>query len=136
MGLPIQLPPTMEERTTMCVCKDRPTPSPSPSPSLSPSPSPSSSQSPSPSPSSSPSPQPIIMVSFKGSSYSALEGDGSITFTIQLSQAFEEPISVEFCTEDSDPLSAEGTYSMWTVMKIAQLIAIVHNILLLRSLPI
>jgi len=55
------------------------------------------------------------MVSFKESSYSAPEGNGSITFTIQLSQAFDESISVEFCTQDSDPLSAEGNDAVSTV---------------------
>jgi len=96
MGLPVQLPPTIEERATMCVCKDRFTPLPSSSPSPS------------------PSPPTIIMVSFKESSYSAPEGNGSITFIIQLSQAFDEQISVEFCTQDFYPLSAEGTlYSVW-----------------------
>ena len=104
MGLPVQSPPNMKERATMCVCKNRPTPSPT-TPSLVTSLPPlavTTTFIPS------PSPPPIIMFSFKESSYSAPEGNGSITFTIQLSEAFDEPFSLEFCTQESDPLSAEG----------------------------
>ena len=84
-GLPVQLPPTDEERATMCKCKPRPTP-----------------------PSPTPPPLPNITVSFKADSYSAIESDGNITFTVQSSQAFSSPFSVEFCTQNSDPASAEG----------------------------
>ena len=70
MGLPIQLPPTDDERATMCVCKPRytlptPIPTPTPSPTLMPTPSPSLIATPTPSPNATlfptPSPFPSLM---------------------------------------------------------------------------
>ena len=74
MGLPIQLPPTDDERGAMCRCK----------------------------------PRPSVIVSFREVSYSASESDDNITFTIQASQATGVSFSVEFYTQNSEPLSAEG----------------------------
>lgn len=124
MRLPVQSQPTRDERATMCRCKDRPTlpppllpspspsplPSPSPSPSFSPSPLPSSSPSPLPLPTPTPSPLPPspITISFKEMSYSADESDDNITFTIQASQSSSDEFSIEFCTQNSSPISAQG----------------------------
>ena len=83
MGLPVQSPPTDDERATMCRCKPRPT---------------------------LPPPPPPIIVSFKEVSYSSVESGGSITFTVQASQASSDAFSVQFCTQNSDPVSAEGNY--------------------------
>ena len=84
MGLPVQLPPTDDERATMCRCRPRPTPP------------------------TTPPPPPQITVSFKAVSYSATEVDGNITFTVQSSEAFSDEFSVEFFTRNSNPVSAEG----------------------------
>ena len=86
MGLPLQLPPTDHERGTICRCKPPP-------PTL---------------PPSTPPPPPQINVTFKAVSYSADESDGSIVFTVNASQPFSDEFSVEFCTQNSDPLSAQG----------------------------
>lgn len=93
MGLPIQLPPTADERATKCICKPRPTPPPTPPPTTPSPPSP---------------PLPEITVSFKEPVYSNIESGGNIVFTIQASQALNEAFSIGFCTENSSPLSAEG----------------------------
>ena len=53
-------------------------------------------------------PSPSIIVSFKEVSYSASESDDNITFIIQVSQATGVSFSVEFYTQNSDPLSAKG----------------------------
>ena len=55
-----------------------------------------------------PTPPPKITVFFKADSFSAVESDDNITFTVQSSQAFDQPFSVEFCTQNSKPVSAEG----------------------------
>ena len=81
MGLPLQVPPTEYERTTICKCKPPPT---------------------------EPTPLPQITVFFKSVSYPASESDGSIIFTIQSSEAFSDEFSVEFSTQNAVPLSAEG----------------------------
>ena len=92
IGLPVQLPPTDNERAKICRCK----PHPAPSPTLSPIPSPSIQ------------PPSQITVSFKEMSYSADESDSNITFNIQISQASSNSISVEFGTQNSNPISAKG----------------------------
>ena len=94
MGLPIQLPPTDYERATVCRCKPRSTPPPTLPPST-------------------PPPPPQITVSFKAVSYSAAESDGSIIFTVQSSVAFSDEFSVEFCTQNATPLSAEGKLNIY-----------------------
>ena len=82
MGLPLQLPPTEYERTTICKCKSPP--------------------------STEPPPLPQITVSFKSESYPASESDGSIIFTVQASEAPSDEFSVEFSTQNAIQLSAEG----------------------------
>ena len=53
-------------------------------------------------------PHPSVIVSFREVSYSASETDDNITFTIQASQATGVSFSVEFYTQNSESLSAEG----------------------------
>ena len=65
-----------------------------------------------------PRPTPPITVSFKAKSFSAVESDGNITFTIQLSQPFNKPFSVEFCTQNSDPVSVKGKPIILLIYKI------------------
>ena len=101
MGLPVQLSPTDDERGTMCRCKPRPT---TPSPTTT--------------PTTLPPPPPPITVSFKEVSYSAIESRGIITFTVQASQASSDAFSVEFCTQNSSPVSAEGKYNILLVYKV------------------
>ena len=66
MGLPVQLPPTDDERATMCICKPRPTPSPSHN----------------------------FTVMFNASSYSGDEADGVIAVTVVATGVSPEPYNV------------------------------------------
>ena len=93
LGLPVQLPPTAYERSTLCKCKPRPTPPPR---------------------------VPKITVSFKEPSYSNIESGGNITFTVQASPASTKPFSVGFCTQDSNPVSAEGKQIIPLTYKVAK----------------
>ena len=95
VGLPVQLPPTKYERTALCKCKPRPTPPPPPTT------------------------PPPIKVFFKEASYSNDEGLGIIAFTIQASQASEDAFSVEFSTQNSNPVSAQGNTIMPLMYKAA-----------------
>ena len=51
---------------------------------------------------------PKIEVTFTEASYSANESEDKITFVVQASEASNFSFSIEFCTQNSNPLSAEG----------------------------
>ena len=125
MGLPVQLPPTDDERATMCVCKPRPTfptptpipipiPTPTPTPTpLMPTPSPSM-PTPSPAlmPSSTPTPTPSLnfTVMFNASKYSGDEADGVIAVTVVATGVSPEPYNVTITTSEHLPVSARELY--------------------------
>ena len=50
----------------------------------------------------------IVAVQFLTDSSSAVESDGSISFTITSSVASDRPFTVQVCTREIVPLSAEG----------------------------
>ena len=49
-----------------------------------------------------------VAVQFLTNSSSAFESDGSVSFTIISSVASDSPFTVQVCTRDIVPLSAEG----------------------------
>ena len=81
MGLPVQLPPTDDERATTCVCKARPT-LPLPTPSLN------------------------FIVMFNASSYSGNEADGVIAVTVVATGESPVPYNVTITPSKLLPVSA------------------------------
>ena len=120
MGLPVQLPPTDDERATMCRCKPRPTP-PSPTPTTPPTPPPTSpSPSLSPTPTATPTPTSIFnpsptppagfTVMFNDSSYSGAEADGLIAVTVVATGVSSLPYSTTITPSETVPVSAREVF--------------------------
>ena len=82
MGLPVQLPPTNDERAAMCICKPRPTP---------------------------PSPK-FTTVMFNASSYSGDEADGVIAVTVVATGVSSLPYNVTITPSELLPVSARELY--------------------------
>ena len=84
MGLPVQLPPTDDERATVCICKPRPTPisTPTPSPFLN------------------------FTVIFNASTYSGDEADGVIAVTVCATGVSPEPYNVTITPTERVTVSA------------------------------
>ena len=117
MGLPVQLPPTDDERATMCICKPRPTASATPSPTLIPSPPPTPSSTLIPTPSSTliPTPPPThptlnITVMFNDSRYSGDEADGVIAVTVVATGVSSIPYNVTITPSELIPVSAREVF--------------------------
>ena len=85
MGLPVQLPPTDDERGTTCVCKLRPT-LPPPTPFLN------------------------IAVMFNASSYSGDEADGVIAVTVVATGESPVPYNVTITPSQLLPVSARESF--------------------------
>ena len=84
MGLPVQLPPTDDERATMCICKPPPTPPP---------------------------PPPLnFTVMFNASSYSGDEADGVIAVTVVATGVSPEPYNVTITPSELLPVSARELF--------------------------
>ena len=85
MGLPVQLPPTDDERVTTCVCKPHPT-LPPPTPSLN------------------------ITVMFNASSYSGAEADGVVAVTVVATGESPVPYNVTITPSQLLPVSARELF--------------------------
>ena len=110
MRLPIQLPPTDDERTIKCVCKPPPT-LPTATPTLIPSSlmtTPSLTLMPSPSPNQFLPPTTSITVIFNASSYSGDEADGVIAVTVVATGVSPEPYNVTITPSEHVPTSVSG----------------------------
>ena len=81
MGLPVQLPPTDDERATMCICKPRPTP-----------------------------PSSNFTVMFNDTSYCGDEADGVIPVTVVATGVSTEPYTVAITPSEQAPVSARELY--------------------------
>ena len=111
MGLPVQLPPTDDERATMCVCKPRPTTSPPTTPSsTTPSTTTPSATTPS---TTTPTPSPLpynFTVMFNDSSYSGDETDGIIEVTVVATGTSSVPYTVTITPSELVPVSARELF--------------------------
>ena len=87
MGLPVQLPPTDEERATMCICSPRPTLSPPTT-----------------------TPTPGFTVMFNDSSYSGAEADGVIAVTVVATGVSSVPYNVTITPSELVPVSARELF--------------------------
>ena len=102
MGLPVQLPPTDDERATMCICKPRPTLS-TPTTSSPTTSSPTTSSPTTPSPSG-------LTVMFNDSSFSGDEVDGVIAVTIVATGVSSVPYNVTITPSEHIPVSAREMF--------------------------
>ena len=66
----------------------------------------------------------IVVVQFLTGSSSAIESDGLISFTITSSVASDRPFTVQVCTREIVPLSAEG---LSKCLIIIQIVYVLYN---------
>ena len=57
----------------------------------------------------------FLVVRFLNDTSSTVESDGSILFTVISLVTSDNPFTVQVCTRDSDPLSAEGLLFIYVV---------------------
>jgi len=56
----------------------------------------------------------FVVVRFLDNGSSAVESNGSIIFTVIILVVSDNPFTVQVCTRENDPVSAEGLLLMYT----------------------